>query len=149
MSQKHGNLEGEFIKANLADELINRQIKPSYHRVRILRYLIDNQNHPTVDQIYLSLQKELPTLSKATIYNTLNLFVASRLARVITIADKEARYDITVKDHGHFKCETCGNIYDFEIEIDKLEYKKLDGFQINNKNVYFKGICSRCLKIKK
>jgi len=67
------------------------------------------------------------------------------LARVITIEDKETRYDIVTENHGHFKCESCGTIFDFPIDIDSLISGDLSKFKINNINVYFKGLCPRCL----
>lgn len=129
----------------IAEELLNKQIKPSYQRMRVLKYLVDNKNHPTADQIFVNLQKELPTLSRATIYNALNLFVKAKLVRVIKIEENEARYDIQARNHGHFKCESCGEIYDFDINIDDFELDELQGFIVNDKNVYLKGICSKCL----
>lgn len=53
-------------------------IKPSYQRMKVFQYLVDNHNHPTVDMIYKALCPEIPTLSKTTVYNTLNLFVEKR-----------------------------------------------------------------------
>jgi len=67
------------------------------------------------------------------------------LVRIITIEDNETRYDVIIESHGHFKCESCGNIYDFSIDIDSLTCKDLANFQINDKNVYFNGICQICL----
>lgn len=133
----------------ITEELVKRKIKPSFHRMKVLEYLTENQNHPTVEQIFTSLQKELPTLSKATIYNTLNLFVESGLARAAAMGEKETRYDMITENHGHFKCESCGTIYDFDIEIDRFFSEELKEFQVNVKDVYFKGICQRCLKIKR
>ena len=130
---------------NIAEELLKRKIKPSHHRMKVLEYLSSNQNHPTVEQIFTSLRKELPILSKATVYNTLNLFVKNKLARIITIEENETRYDLIIENHGHFKCESCGKIYDFSIDIDSLTSADLDNFKINDKNLYFKGVCPRCL----
>jgi len=130
---------------SLAKILIEKNIKPSYQRIRILQYINENINHPTVDNIFNSLVKEIPTLSKATVYNTLELFEDANLVKVITIEDNETRYDSRVHNHGHFKCESCGSIYDFEVDIDSLVVNSLKYFKINDKNVYFKGICSRCL----
>jgi len=67
------------------------------------------------------------------------------MVRVIAIEDNETRYDTEVENHGHFKCEACGAIYDFGIEANLLTSKDLNNFKISGKNVYFKGICSRCL----
>jgi Fe2+ or Zn2+ uptake regulation protein len=134
---------------NLSDELLKKEIRPSFQRIKVLEYLITQLCHPTVDQIFNDLVKEVPTLSKATIYNTLNLLIKAKLARVVTIEDNETRYDIKMSNHGHFKCELCGTIFDFKVNIDNFMTEELGEFKINEKNVYFKGICPICLKYKK
>ncbi len=130
---------------SIADTLTENNIRPSFQRIKVLEYLINNQHHPNVDQIYKDLQSEVPTLSKATIYNTLNLFVKADLVKVLTIEDKETRYDIVTETHGHFKCEECGTIFNFEVDFDLLAADELAGFKVIDKNVYFKGICLKCL----
>jgi Fur family peroxide stress response transcriptional regulator len=128
----------------IAQKLINHQIKPSVHRIMVYEYLMTQQNHPNVEQIFLYLRRDFPTISKATIYNTLNLFVGEGLVRGITIEDKEIRYDANVENHGHFKCEACGKVYDFKVEIDELAVSGLAAFQVKNKDVFFKGLCPNC-----
>lgn len=129
----------------LKQELKNKNINLSYQRLKILEYLAQNHCHPTVEQIFTELHKDISTLSKTTVYNTLRVLVEAGLVRVITIEDNETRYDIDVENHGHFKCESCGTIYDFKLDMDKLSLMDLKGFKINDKNVYFKGICPECL----
>jgi len=133
---------------NLKKELKEKNINLSYQRLKVLEYLNNNRCHPTVDKIYTDLHKELSTLSKTTVYNTLRVLAESGMVRVITIEDNETRYDINVENHGHFKCDSCGEIYDFSVDIDSLIYEGLDGFMINSKNVYFNGICPNCLSNK-
>lgn len=130
---------------DMRNELKKRNINLSYQRLKVLEYLAQHQCHPTVDQIFTDLQKDISTLSKTTVYNTLRILVEAGLVRVITIEDNETRYDINVENHGHFKCETCGTIFNFRIDIDSLSSGDLSNFKINDKNVYFKGICPRCL----
>jgi len=60
------------------------------------------------------------SLSKTTVNNTLRILVGTGLIRIITIEDNEIRYDIVVENHGHFKCESCGTIYNFRIDVDLL-----------------------------
>lgn len=129
----------------IAEQLSNKNIKPSLQRIKILEYLQAHHNHPTADQIYLELRGEIPTLSKATIYNTLNLFLEAKLVRLINIEDNEMRYDALLYNHGHFKCIHCGRIYDFQLNTDVLEERELEHFQIMDKNVYYKGMCPDCL----
>ena len=113
----------------------------------VLKYLLQNRTHPTADQIYTDLQKVIPTLSKTTVYNTLRILSGTGVVRIISIDDNELRFDIDSKDHGHFKCVACGNIYDFAADLDILYSKDLFGFTINEKNIYFKGICPNCKMI--
>jgi Fur family peroxide stress response transcriptional regulator len=128
--------------------LVAKKIKPSYLRIKVLGYLRNHATHPTVDQIYQELVREVPTLSKTTLYNTLKLLVAAGLAQVITIEDNETRYDGNAAVHGHFKCVICRRVYDFAINTDNWEVTGLAGFQIAAKAVYFKGVCPKCLENK-
>lgn len=128
--------------------LKKRKLKPSYQRIRIYEYLATNFIHPTADQVFDSLKDQIPTLSKSTVYSSLKSFVNAGLLREVTIEDNEVRYEFNLKNHGHFKCEKCGIIYDFGADIDSLGVDGLDGFQIKSKDVYFKGICNKCRKTK-
>lgn len=130
---------------DVANELVQNHIKPSIHRIKVLGYLIDQKDHPTVDEIYVHLKKDCPTLSKATVYNAVSMFVNAGLVKALTIEGTEVRYDYTKPDHGHFKCEECGAIVDFDINISNLSFEGLDQCKILKKDVNFKGICSECL----
>ena len=129
----------------LVSELKNKNIRLSHQRLKVLEYMNDNRIHPTVDQIYIALHKEIPTLSKTTIYNTLNALVDAGLVKAVNIEDNELRYDIISNEHGHFKCESCGNVYDFQIKTEDLYSEDLNNYTINSKEVYFKGICPNCI----
>lgn len=128
-------------------KLLEREIKPSFQRIKIFEFLVNHHIHPTVEEIFNGVHKEIPTLSKATVYNTLNTFIEAKLLRVIIIEGHETRYEFGLHDHGHFKCESCGKIYDFSIDFDSLNAgNDLSGFEINDKDVYFSGICPGCLQ---
>jgi Fur family transcriptional regulator, peroxide stress response regulator len=129
----------------IREELKLKNIYLSHQRLKVLEYLTQNKCHPTVDQIFTDLQRDISTLSKTTVYNTLRILVEAGLVRVITIEDNETRYDIGIENHGHFKCESCGTIYDFRVNIDSLKSDDLNNYKINDKNVYFKGVCPICL----
>lgn len=130
---------------DLKQELKIRNIHLSHQRLKVLEYLTQNHCHPTVDQIFTDLYKEMSTLSKTTVYNTLRVLEDAGLVRVITIEGTETRYDIEVGNHGHFKCKSCGTIYDFHMEMDNMSPQELTNFHISDRNIYFKGICPRCL----
>ena len=131
------------------DALKSRKIRLSHQRMKILEYLCQNRNHPTADQIYIALHEEEPTLSKTTVYNTLHMLCERGLIREISIENNETRYDIVTEDHGHFKCTECGAVYDFCFDFEGLTAKDLSEFEVVDKNVYFKGICPKCLDEKR
>jgi Fur family transcriptional regulator, peroxide stress response regulator len=126
--------------------LMSHNIQASNYRIRILECLSDHKKHPTADEIYQSLIEDFPSLSKMTIYNTLEVLIEAKLIRRITIEKGEARYDSALDDHGHFKCLSCGQIYNFEMNVESLTFKGLDGFKIVDKDVYFSGVCPSCQK---
>jgi Fur family peroxide stress response transcriptional regulator len=132
-------------KIDLKKLLIEKQIKPSHQRIKVLEYLVNQQTHPNVDQIFNDLHEEIPTLSKSTVYNTLNAFVEANLVRALPIDENEARYDFMTENHGHIRCESCGTIYNFEVDIDHLPTIGLDGFVIKEKSIFFRGVCPNCL----
>lgn len=121
-------------------------IKPSHHRIKVLQYLKEHKNHPTVDMIYRELMEEIPTLSKTTLYNTLNLFVERGIITMLNLEENESRYDADISLHAHFKCLHCSQIYDIHLEVTRLELAGLEGFEVNESHVYFKGICPICIK---
>lgn len=129
----------------ISNQLIKNNIKPSYARIKIMEYLIHQKNHPNVDEIYTELVKDIPTLSKTTVYNTLNLFSEAGLIKVITIEENEVRFDADTSEHGHFKCENCNKIYDFFVQIEGIEISGLENFKIRQKDIFFKGICAKCI----
>lgn len=137
---------------NNAEDLIvklkKNNIKPSQQRIKILEYIATHPCHPTADQVFCNLKKNMPTLSKATVYNTLNAFVRAQIVREITIEENEIRYEYNMENHGHFKCEECGTIYDFAIDINSFSSTELKECKINARDVYFKGICKKCLMAK-
>lgn len=135
------------MKANtIAEELYSHGIKPSYPRMQIYKYLQDKRNHPTVDSIYTHLVREIPTLSKTTVYNTLNLFIEADLVNSLNLDENEKRYEITIDDHSHFKCVKCREIYDIPYDNINLLPKEYKNFTIQEKQIFLKGICEKCSK---
>jgi len=128
------------------DILISRGVRPSLHRMKILEYLMSRKNHPTAEKIYSDISGDIPTLSKATVYNTLKTFLEKGVARAITIDDHEQRYDYETALHGHFMCRKCGKIFDVKINPAILDFTTIEGHAITEKHLYFKGMCKHCKK---
>lgn len=126
--------------------LLKHGLKPTFQRLAIYDFLDENRIHPTVDQIYNNLHHKIPTISKTTIYNTLNIFLQKNLIQELTISGTEMHYDINVSPHHHFYCTNCRRVIDLDIDYpnDHDEIKMVNGHLIQEVHVYFKGICKDC-----
>lgn len=126
--------------------LLDKGIKPTYHRMLIMDYLDKNPTHPTADMIYSALFKKMPTLSRTTIYNTIDVLRKNKLINAIAITESELRYEYQQPPHHHFLCEKCGNIFDVHVKCNLPQSKELDGgHKIKKVEGYIYGICIDCL----
>ncbi len=134
----------KYTREHLKNLLIDHGVQPSNYRIRILECLGQPNTHPTADEIFQHLVEDFPTLSKMTVYNTLDVLLDSSLIRKITMGKNEARYDGALSEHGHFKCHVCQQIYNFDLDLSSLPIHGLNEFKIEHKDVYFYGICKAC-----
>ena len=123
-------------------------VSPSPQRVAIYDFLKNNAIHPTVDTIYQAVIKELPTISRTTVYNTVKKLVDAGAVQEVIIEDGELRYDADMSDHGHFKCMSCGKVYDlFPPSATPLVEKVHglpEGFRIDRIHLCCRGRCADC-----
>ena len=100
--------------------LLSYNIKPSVQRIAIMDYLLAHKTHPCIDEIYLALCEDIPTLSKTTVYNTLKLFVEHGAALMLTIDEKNACFDSAILPCMLISlCKKCGKIYRFALSVMK------------------------------
>lgn len=129
---------------NTVEVLRSHDIKPTVVRMKVYDYLLAEKNHPTADHLYKSLIDDIPTLSKTSIYNTVDLLIDKKLIQTITIEDNEIRYDANTGDHGHFKCTNCDDVFDFDVDLTDIKHNLPENFRVDEKHVYYKGRCGDC-----
>ena len=129
------------------EHLTQYGIRPSVQRVAVMKYLLKHRTHPTVDEIYAELSKEIPTLSKTTVYNTLQLLLQHKAVLELSIDPKMAHYDGYPEAHSHFMCSVCKKIYDMKFDASLLrDIMPGDGFMVDDIQLYYSGICPECKK---
>ncbi len=146
MISKMEQLQNKNIK-ELSRFLTEKGIRPSQMRITLLMYLKNHPTHPTIDEMYVALRDGHPTLSKTTIYNTMDLFVSQGVVNSINIDEKNLRYDAFTDLHAHFICNCCGAISDIKINnklADLLKENAPKNSTLGNTDVYYKGICNKC-----
>ena len=122
--------------------LASRGVRATPQRLVITEYLLKTDCHPTAEQVLDAVAGALPVaLSKATVYNTLNMLVESGVIQeVYTDPGGCARYDANIKRHHHFVDTRSGRIYDIPFEDVPTLEKCLEGkFKVNNYTVIFYG----------
>src|SRR5574344_345589 len=132
------------IKKQIGETLMRYGIRPSVQRVEIYNYLQQFRSHPTVDEIFLALSSEMPTLSRTTIYNTLSLFADKGVAIVWNIEENNQHFDADMTPHAHFQCKKCGKIYDIPQPNIQSDENSMTDFEISDMQIYYKGICKNC-----
>ncbi|OHD11465.1 MAG: hypothetical protein A2Z96_04550 [Spirochaetes bacterium GWB1_48_6] len=130
--------------ADLDVFLRDRGIKASFQRIKIYDYLQCSFTHPSVSMIYEDLHPQIPSLSRATVYNTLNLFLEKKLVQVVNTEGSEARFDLADPHHGHFTCESCGTIIDIPLDKAPALPEGLTGFEVFETQLHFRGKCPQC-----
>lgn len=119
----------------------------SKQRESILTFLQSTKTHPTAEQIYNYIKKEIPNISLGTIYRNLNELTQKQQILKITTKDGIDRYDGTIKKHYHFICNKCKNITDLNISlnqnIEQEANKTLDAIILDHE-INFQGICKNC-----
>lgn len=99
----------------LKERLKTAGIQPSSPRLAIANYVLATRSHPTAEQVKLEVEKTFPSVSLATVYNTLHLFVEKGLLQAVQDPYQESiRYDPNVKPHFHFIDEETGHMEDLD-----------------------------------
>ena len=110
------------------------------------------QCHATADEIYQTIMKEHPNISRATVYRNLKLLSETGEIRKMEIPGGSDRFDQRIHDHCHVRCEICGRVFDVDMEyITGLEknIKESHGFAFTGYDILFRGICPDCQKSRK
>lgn len=120
-------------------------IKLTPQRIAILGYLEGNISHPSAEDIFKSVSKEFPTMSFATVYNTLEALKNRDKILELKIDPAKKRYDPDITPHHHLICTKCKTIVDIfnDFNLD-LSRDFTDGFDVIGNHIEFFGKCSKC-----
>ena len=118
-------------------------------REAVLKVLRNTRSHPTADQIYEEVRKDIPNISKGTVYRNLQVLQDDGAITELKLNDTQSRYEIKQENHYHFRCEKCGRVSDIDmpvnIELDQ-RVEKRTGFKISYHQLEFCGLCKDCQK---
>lgn len=121
----------------------------SKQKEEILNIVLESCDHPDAQKIYTLVKKSISNVSLGTVYRNLKRLESEKLIRRVRDYDGNDRYDKTLTDHNHIKCERCGKIRDTSVLLDDSKVRMIEketGFKITNCNFNINGICEDCMK---
>jgi Fe2+ or Zn2+ uptake regulation protein len=140
-SKQKGGLE------ELRRKLDERGGHMTRQREAVYGYLSSVAHHPTAEEVFLNVKRELPKISLATVYKNLEALVACEAITKLSYGDGSARYDIRTDHHYHTRCLGCGRMWDLEAARGKSaleQIKAQPGFTVSDFRLELLGHCLDC-----
>ena len=106
--------ENKYTRDNLAEVLRGRGINPTHQRIEIAHAIFSRGEHLSADQIFTLVNDRASETSKATVYNTLNLFFEKKLVREVIVDPSKVFYDPNTAPHHHFYNVDTGELTDID-----------------------------------
>jgi Fe2+ or Zn2+ uptake regulation protein len=136
-----------------ADELLREALEANGQRFTeqrsaVFRYLLSTEAHPTADDVFTVVRTQIPDISLATVYKSLETLVGCDLAVKLTYGDGSARYDGRTDPHPHARCLECGTVLDVPGRLNGPELLERlgtpHGFSVQGYRLELVGHCSGC-----
>ena len=126
-------------------------LRKSSRRQAILTLLRNTTSHPTADAIYDEVRKQIPKISKGTVYRNLKVLKEAGKIREINLSGTVSRYEAAYSSHYHFRCVNCDRVIDLDgPTLDDLDSKvaRQTGLKISYHHMEFCGLCHDCQSLK-
>ena len=135
------------------DVVLRRTLQENGHRyteqrAAVFRLVARSRVHPTAEDVFLEVRNEVPGISLATVYKSLETLVSCGLAKKLTPPDGSARFCGRTEPHHHARCLACGSVADVAGELADPEIAALrlqaNGFHLVGYELELTGYCSNC-----
>jgi Fur family peroxide stress response transcriptional regulator len=132
----------------LIRHLKKARLRVTPQRLAIYHTLVTSDAHPTAQVLFKQLQPTLPSLSQATVYNTLQTLVTHGLIQEIGgTGDGAVHYDANPTPHINLICTCCHRVEDFfDVPVDDVAQQVIarSGYQVHGMRIAYYGLCPRC-----
>jgi len=121
-------------------------LKLTPQRLAVVQCLAHDETHPTAQELYERLRPRFPTMSMATVYNTLDALTSIKGVRELQMGGS-TRFDPNVASHDHAVCSRCGAIRDVAHEESEAAAEgscELPGFVVERVERIYRGVCASC-----
>jgi Fe2+ or Zn2+ uptake regulation protein len=130
----------------LLEALRSAGLRLTPQRLAIVECFDQDETHPTAQELHERLRGRFPTMSVATVYNTLSALGSIGHCRQLDMGGP-SRFDPNVAPHDHAVCERCGAIRDVELDGRTDRARELPDFEVARVERIYRGICARCAAV--
>lgn len=116
-------------------------------RHAVLQVIRESENHLTANEVFEDARRILPSISFATVYNSLHYLKSEGLIGEVTFGNDASRYDRNLMRHDHAICNKCGKLVDLDLRIPNAlmkEAAELSKFTAKSIELTLRGLCPDC-----
>lgn len=132
-------------ESRLNERLATRGFRFTPQREHVYAVLLRKRDHPTAEEVFIRVKRELPDISMATVYNCLDALVQCGLLRQLALERGAARFCPNMQEHCHFCCDACQGVFDVDLP-PQVGGSLPKGFQAQRYDVTIHGLCAACAK---
>ncbi|MFT4113368.1 Fur family transcriptional regulator [Silvibacterium sp.] len=124
-------------------------IAVTHQRQVVYEELCVMHGHPSPEEVYGRVRSRIPSISLATVYKTIHLFIESGVFREVSLHHGTLRVETNARPHHHLVCTQCKAIRDIDAEelgLTPAEGQLSDGFLVQRYAVDVLGLCAGCQK---
>jgi Fur family transcriptional regulator, peroxide stress response regulator len=129
----------------LNERLATRGFRFTPQREHVYAVLLRKRDHPTAEEVFIRVKREMPDISMATVYNCLDALVECGLARQVTLARGATRFCPNMREHCHFYCDECESVVDIELPAE-TGIPLPEGYRADRYEIAIHGRCPACGK---
>jgi len=149
-AQRGKHREGDTAVLTLLQRVKAAGLKMTPQRMAIVREVAADESHPSAQELFDRLRPSMPTMSFATVYNTLAALCEAGLGTSLSLAPGSTRFDPNMHPHDHVVCDRCGAVRDVDspatraMPAQQALARTAPGFTVRVVEQIFRGLCHEC-----
>ena len=136
------------IRPTFRDLCHERGLAATHQRKVIYETVMALRDHPSPELIYEKALRRIPSISFATVYKNLHIFLDSGMLQEVGLHQGSIRIETNHEPHHHLVCTNCKKIWDLHegaLQPLELNKKKLQGFKVKRISIDVLGLCEACV----